>query len=789
MFLSESPDSTASADDTTGTDDEDGTTSLTAVDSDDTTYSVTLPITNSTGEEATLIGWIDFDGSGTFDSDEAVSASVADGATTATLSWDNTDAATDNDIPTDITNGNTYARFRLSTDNSLTTSTPTGSVANGEVEDYQVTINGVDYGDAPDASASTGVGNYQTISSDSGAAHTLTDGISIGSSVDADNGTLQNTGATADDTTDGNDDEDGVSSFDALSTSSTDYTIDVDVTNTPGTAASLVGWIDFDGDGIFETSEVSNIITNITGTGSQQLTWSGIQSLPNGITSGTSYVRLRLSTDTLTASDSTGQVNGGEVEDYAITIGGGTDYGDAPDTSYNTSGVDNPASHEIVSGLSIGATVDSESDGAPNTTATGDDVAGTDDEDGVTFVDGTVISTTDTTYSVEVIVNSAGGTGTSTIAEDNFDTNDYAGGSGWNSGVDWTDSEGNGPAAGVVRADSGFLELRNDGRSAQRTLTIPANATGTINLSFDYAEAGNDLGVDDPLQVVVGTTTFTIPQGTASGTQTIDITSAVTPGNAVTIEFNTDQLTGVQNDDGFDIDDVTITTESSSETTLVGWVDFDRDGIFQPDEGVSLDTTGGLNTDGVTTNTITWSGVDTQTTGGTGETYARFRLSTDSNLTTTTPDDSVSDITDGEVEDYLLSIKNEVTGDGSPNTLTGTANDDLITGGKGEDTLTGGAGKDCYYFNETSEGIDTITDFQTGEDTIDISEILATEVGYTGSDPITDGYLVLVEFNHPTLGNSTIVQIDFDPVDSVYPKDIAFLEGVTGVTSADFIIE
>ncbi|VEP18070.1 hypothetical protein H1P_6840001 [Hyella patelloides LEGE 07179] len=140
------------------------------------------------------------------------------------------------------------------------------------------------------------------------------------------------------------------------------------------------------------------------------------------------------------------------------------------------------------------------------------------------------------------------------------------------------------------------------------------------------------------------------------------------------------------------------------------------------------------------------------------------------------------------MEDYLLSIKNGVTGSGSPETLTGTANDDLITGGKGEDTLTGGAGKDCYYFNETSEGIDTITDFTVGEDKIDISNILATEVGYAGSDPFGDNYVELVEFNHPTLGNSTIVQIDFDPADSVYPKDIAFLEGVTGVTSADFII-
>ena len=195
--------------------------------------------------------------------------------------------------------------------------------------------------------------------------------------------------------------------------------------------------------------------------------------------------------------------------------------------------------------MSIGATVDSEADGVPTTDAEGDDLAGSDDEDGVTFVDSTVISPSDTTYSVDVIVNSSSsGSTTSTIATDGFASGDYTGGSSDGNGSDWNGDwteggDNNNSSSGNVQVNGGVLELRNDGRSLERTLTIPANATGTIELSFDYAETGNDLGVDDPLEIVVGSTTFTIPQGTASGTQTLDITSAVTPGSPVTIEFNT----------------------------------------------------------------------------------------------------------------------------------------------------------------------------------------------------------------------------------------------------------
>jgi hypothetical protein len=67
-----------------------------------------------------------------------------------------------------------------------------------------------------------------------------------------------------------------------------------------------------------------------------------------------------------------------------ILLEGKYDYGDAPDT-YHTTLVTNGARHIIVPGFYLGYTIDAEVDGQPDTDAAGDDLNGTDDEDGVVF--------------------------------------------------------------------------------------------------------------------------------------------------------------------------------------------------------------------------------------------------------------------------------------------------------------------------------------------------------------------------------------------------------------------
>ncbi|QJB32196.1 DUF11 domain-containing protein [Chitinophaga oryzae] len=101
-----------------------------------TTYTLTLPVTNTTGTEANLEGWIDFNRNGTFDPGEATGTTVANNGTTATLTWTNVNTLI---TGAGISGGITYARFRLTTD-PLTATSTVGAAMDGEVEDYSLII-------------------------------------------------------------------------------------------------------------------------------------------------------------------------------------------------------------------------------------------------------------------------------------------------------------------------------------------------------------------------------------------------------------------------------------------------------------------------------------------------------------------------------------------------------------------------------------------------------------------------------------------------------------------------
>ncbi len=90
---------------------------------------ISVHIGGIAGNHARLYGWIDFDGNGTFESGEQ----IADG--TSLLSYG--DHTVSFSVPADAVPGNTFARFRVSTEAGLAA---TGSAIDGEVEDYQVAL-------------------------------------------------------------------------------------------------------------------------------------------------------------------------------------------------------------------------------------------------------------------------------------------------------------------------------------------------------------------------------------------------------------------------------------------------------------------------------------------------------------------------------------------------------------------------------------------------------------------------------------------------------------------------
>ena len=69
----------------------------------------------------------------------------------------------------------------------------------------------------------------------------------------------------------------------------------------------------------------------------------------------------------------------------AVQAGAGGVFGDAPDPTYPTLLASNGPRH-AVGALRLGVNIDSEADGQPTADATGDDLNGFDDEDGVIFM-------------------------------------------------------------------------------------------------------------------------------------------------------------------------------------------------------------------------------------------------------------------------------------------------------------------------------------------------------------------------------------------------------------------
>jgi len=352
----------ASADDTTGSmtvvgtcaggDDEDGVTFTGPfVPGGLASFSVTAG-----GPAAcSLDAWVDWNRDGDFlDAGEQIAASVSVSGSPTVLSPA---------VPAGAVPGLTYARFRCSTAGGLT---PTGSAADGEVEDYLLGIVGNDFGDAPATYGTQGAG---------AASHAIDPlaTLFLGSCVDTEADGQPGAGATGDDATAGTsrigacfDDEDGVAFGTVLTACQT-----AQVTVTAAAAGTLDAWIDFNADGDFGDAGEQVFSGQAVAAGANPLSFN----VPCTAVESTTYSRFRLSSSGI--SSPTGAAADGEVEDYAVNIGT-VDFGDAPDT-YGTLLASGGPNHRVVAGFTLGATIDSEPDGQPSVGAVGDGA----DEDGV----------------------------------------------------------------------------------------------------------------------------------------------------------------------------------------------------------------------------------------------------------------------------------------------------------------------------------------------------------------------------------------------------------------------
>lgn len=124
--------------------------------------------------------------------------------------------------------------------------------------------------------------------------------------------------------------------------------------------------------------------------------------------------------------------------------------------------------------------------------------------------------------------------------------------------------------------------------------------------------------------------------------------------------------------------------------------------------------------------------------------------------------------------------------------LSGGAGDDVLIGGKGSDTLTGGSGADTFVFEyRDPTRTDTITDFVSGEDRIDLSPMDA-DIGSAGVD---DAFVFIGagaftglagELRFEVTGGNGLVQGD---VNGDGRADFSIvLTAVTSIQLADFIL-
>lgn len=128
--------------------------------------------------------------------------------------------------------------------------------------------------------------------------------------------------SSIDATADGSD-EDGISTVPLFDPGESTYSTQVTVYNNTGSDATVIGWLDYDGNGFFDTYEASVPVTVPSAGPFLQtiyLNWSGIAStLPVG---SYTYLRIRVTSAdyNMDAGKSTGYYDGGETEDYRVIV-------------------------------------------------------------------------------------------------------------------------------------------------------------------------------------------------------------------------------------------------------------------------------------------------------------------------------------------------------------------------------------------------------------------------------------------------------------------------------------
>ena len=217
-------------------------------------------------------------------------------------------------VPASLPDGLSVMRVRFTTVADAA-GTVTGLAPDGEVEDYLVQLlpggTAIDYGDAPDDRDAPRYPTLLGATLTPPAAHVLSD-LVLGEKIDG-----ETDGRPDEDAAGDGDDDDGVTFTTPLLPGQT-ATVAVTVTNASGGDGVLNAWLDVNRDDDWDDPGEQIFTDETLAPGTHTLTFT----VPDTALTGKTYARFRL--DPQGGLGPAGLVFGGEVEDYAVTVGTAT---------------------------------------------------------------------------------------------------------------------------------------------------------------------------------------------------------------------------------------------------------------------------------------------------------------------------------------------------------------------------------------------------------------------------------------------------------------------------------
>lgn len=471
-----------------------------------------------------------------------------------------------------------------------------------------------------------------------------------------------------------------------------------------------------------------------------------------------------------TAADATVNMTRATSGDVAITLNEGID-GTAGDVTLNDVGTNIKTISVTVNGADS-RTLDLSNDFDTAATIDGDIAAGStltvNNVDSKTFtstvaanIDATFDKAQDHTIStdagddvVDLLADTANGSDTINLGEgtDRIIVDDDLRG---NSGIDadeffngWLGIEelelvGGGAANQFAAGVAGTMEVTLDDDAhttgVERVIlskdSVGTNATVDLALGVDFERAltidmaeGSNITIDNDADVdltinVDARTTPVAPAG-VPGTAVISLTDAGTGDVALNITVDDVAQTigtagnvAITNADvTAEIDSITLLDSNTKDTAAAAFAGQDQTGVIT----LTTDSTWAQAGD---TLVIDASDIDDDDR----STAAGATVDTDNQTVVINASGGgiayAVDVLGSQVDDTI-------TGTNQGDTIDGQAGDDVITGG-GADTLTGGAGEDTFVYTSVNDsrgvsGVDTITDFETGTDKLEIAVTLGT---------------------------------------------------------------